>query len=76
MSDPATPWTEACQAPLSVGFPKHKYWSGYPVPSPRDLPDPWIEPRSLALEADSLPSEAPGKQNKHVMTGGLLEESG
>ena len=35
----ATPWTVACQAPLSMGFPRQEYWSGVPFPSPGDLPD-------------------------------------
>ena len=39
-----TPWTTACQAPLSMGFPRQDYWSGLPFPSPGDLPDPGIEP--------------------------------
>ena len=50
-----TPWTVACQAPLSMGFSRQEYWSGLPFPPPRDLPDPEIEPRSLALQADSFP---------------------
>ena len=60
----ATPWTVACQAPLSMGFPRQEYWSGLPFPSPGDLPHPGIETISLAsppLQADSLPSEPPGK---------------
>ena len=57
----ATPQTVAYQAPLSMGFSKQEYWSGLPFPSPRDLPDPGIEPRSPVLQADSLPSEPPGK---------------
>ena len=36
----ATPWIVACQAPLSMGFPRQEYWGGLPVPSPGDLPDP------------------------------------
>ena len=44
-----TPWTVAYQAPLSMGFPRQEYWSGLPFPSPGDLPDPGIEPRSPAL---------------------------
>ena len=56
-----TPWTVACQAPLSMGFSRQEYWSVLPFPSPGDLPDPGIEPRSLALEADALTSEPPGK---------------
>ena len=52
----ATPWTIACQAPLSMGFSRQEYWSGLPFPSPGDLPDPGIEPGSPALHADSLPT--------------------
>ena len=48
-----TPWTVVRQAPLSMGFPRQEYWSGYPFPSPRDLPDSEIEPWSPALQADS-----------------------
>ena len=44
-----TPWTVAYQAPPSMGFPKQEYWSGLPFPSPGDLPNPGIEPRSPAL---------------------------
>ena len=56
-----TSWTVACQAPLSMGFSRQEYWSGLPFPSPGDLPDPVIEPRSTALQADSLPTELQGK---------------
>ena len=52
------PWTVAHQAPLSMGFSRQEYWS---VPSPGDLPHPGIKPRSPAPQADSLPSELPGK---------------
>ena len=45
----ATPWTVACQAPLSMGFPRQEYWGGLLFPSPGDLPDPGIEPMSPAL---------------------------
>ena len=56
MSDsPVTPWTEACQAPLSVGFSKQEHWGGLPFPSPGDLPDPGTEPTSPVLHVDSLP---------------------
>ena len=51
------PWTEARQAPLSMGFPRQEYWSGVPFPSPGDLPNPGTEPRCPALQADSLPTE-------------------
>ena len=54
----------AHQAPLSMGFSRKEYWSGFPFPSPGDLPDPQIEPRSIALQADSLPTELPGKSMK------------
>ena len=57
-----TPWTVACQAPLSVEFSRQEYCSGLPFPSPGDLPDPGIEPGSPALQADSLPSELLGKR--------------
>ena len=40
----ATPWTVTCQVPLSMGFPRQEYWSGLPFLSPRDLPDPGVEP--------------------------------
>ena len=56
-----TPWTVAYQASLSMGFSTQEYWSGLPFLSPGDLPNPGIEPRSPALEADALTSEPPGK---------------
>ena len=43
------------------GFPRQEYWSGLPRPSPGDLPSPGIKPWSPTLQADSLPSEPPGK---------------
>ena len=52
-----TPWTVAHQAPLSMDFSRQEYWSGLPFPSPGDLPNSEIEPRSPALQADALPSE-------------------
>ena len=55
-----TPWTVARQAPLPMGFSRQKYWNGLPFPSPADPPNTGIKPRSLALQADSLPSELPG----------------
>ena len=59
--DSATPWTVAHQLPLSMGFPKQEYWSGLPFPSLGDLPDPGIEPRSLALVGRFFTTEPPGK---------------
>ena len=50
-----------------MGFSREENWSGVPLPSPRDLPDPGIELRPLALQADSLPSEPPGKIGWDVM---------
>ena len=55
MSDFATPWTIAYQAPPPMGFSRQEYWSGLPFPSPGDLPNPGIEPTSPALQVDSLP---------------------
>ena len=55
-----TPWTVACQTPLSMEFSGQEYWSGLPLPSPRKS-SPGIEPRSLALQVYSLLSEPPGK---------------
>ena len=55
-----TPWTIACQAPLSMEISRQEQWSGLPLPSPEDLPDPGIEPGSPALQADSSPSEPLG----------------
>ena len=50
MSDSlVTPWKVACQAPLSMGFPRQEYWSGLPFPSPGDLPNTGIELESPAL---------------------------
>ena len=59
ISDSATSWTIAHQVPLSMQVSKQEYWSGLPF-SPGDLPDPGIESRSPALQADSLLSEPPG----------------
>ena len=56
-----TPWTAAHQAPLFMGFSGQEYWTGLPCPLPGDLPNPGIEPRSPALQANSLPSEPRGK---------------
>ena len=56
---PLCPWNSGIQ----------EYWSGLPFSSPEDLPDPGIEPGSSALQADSLPSEPPGKQTR---TGGAV----
>ena len=54
----ATPWTVACQAPLSMGFSREEYWSGFLFPSPGTLPRPGIERVSPALAGTAI-SEAP-----------------
>ena len=61
MSDSATAWTVARQAPLSMEFSRQEYWRGQPFPSPGDFPDPGIELWSPVLQAISLPPELPGK---------------
>ena len=60
----ATPWTVACQAPLSMGFSRHEYWSGLPCPPPGDLPGPGIKPTppvSPVLAGRFFTTEPPGK---------------
>ena len=55
-----TPWTITCQVPLSIGFPRQRYWSGLPFPSPGDLPNPGTEfasPISPALAGGFFTSE-------------------
>jgi len=52
-----TPWTVAYQAPPSMEFSRQENWSGLPFPSPGDLPNPGIKPKSPASQADALPSE-------------------
>ena len=72
----ATPWIVAYQAPPSMGFSRQEYWSGLQFPSPGDLSDPGIEPRSPALQADALPSKPPGKpKNKMIHKDGNLAPS-
>ena len=56
-----TPWTVAFQSPQSMEFSRQEYQSRLPFSSLGDLPNPGIEPRSPALQADSIPSELPGK---------------
>ena len=51
---------------LSMEFSRQEYWSGLPFPSPGDLPNAGIRPRSPALQTDSLPSELPGKPQNQV----------
>ena len=70
----ATPWTVAHQALPSTGFSRQEYWSGLPFPSPGDLPDPGIEPKSPTLQADALTSEPPGKQTLQTNITGMCGE--
>ena len=64
-----TPWTVACQTPLSMRFSRQEYWGGLPFPTLGDLPDPGMEPRSPALQADSLLTEPPGSPTElHTST--------
>ena len=64
----ATLWTVAYQA-SSMGFSRQEYWSGLPLPSPGDLPDPGIEAGSPALQAEALPAEPPGKPKREGRRG-------
>ena len=60
----ATPWTVAWKALLSMGFLRQEYWTGLPLPPPRDIPDSWIEPtspESPALAGSSFTTLPPGK---------------
>ena len=63
-----TPWTLACQSPLSMRFSRQEHWSGLPFPPPGDLPDPGIEPASLvspALQLACLPTDLLGSHSSH-----------
>ena len=62
----ATPWTVACQAPLSMGFSRQEYWSGLPSTSPGDLPNSVIKPASPALAGGFFTTEPPGKLHPTV----------
>ena len=73
----ATPWSVARQAPLSLGFPRQEYWSGFPFPSSGDLPDAGLESRSPAIQADSLRiyrffTESPGKPYVTINTHNVI----
>ena len=63
----ATPWAVAHQAPPSVGFSRQEHWSGGAISFSRGLPDPGIEPGSLALQADALSSEPPGEAPRYLL---------
>ena len=64
-SDSATPWTVTHQPPLFMGFSRQEYWGGLPFPFPGDLPNPGMEPRSPALQADFFNTD-PRRCNLHA----------
>ena len=66
MSNSATLWTVACQAPPSMQFSRQEYLSEFPFPSPGDLPEPRIKSGSPALKEDSLPAELRGKPKNYL----------
>ena len=66
MTNFLAPCTVTRQAPLSMEFSRQEYWSGLPCPPPGDLPNLGMEPRSPALQTDSLPSEPPGKPHLYI----------
>ena len=68
-----TPWTVAYQASLSMGFSRQEYRSGLSFSSPGDLPNPGIKRGSPAFQADSLPSEPPGKNSMNMSLSKLQE---
>ena len=59
--------TQSCLTPLSMEFSRQEYWSGLPSLPPEDLSNPGINPRFPAFQADSLPSELPGKLRQKTM---------
>ena len=68
VSNSVTPWTVVCQAPLSMGFPRQEYWRGLPFPSPGDLPNPSIEPRSSTLQSILYHLSHQGSPSKSLYT--------
>ena len=70
----STPWTVACQPPLSMGFSRQEYWSELPLPTQGDLPDPGIKPSSLAsptLAGGFFTASSPGKSPYALSTASL-----
>ena len=77
LSDSATPWTIACQAPLSMEFSRLEHWGGLPFPSPGDLPDPGIKLVSLVdsfIDRWILHNEPLGKRISVTIKGYILDE--
>ena len=62
------PWTVALHAPPSMKFSSQEYWSGLPLPSPGNLPDPGMEPVSPALAGGLFTTEPPGKLTKETLS--------
>ena len=75
MPDSVTPWTAAHQAFPFMGFSRQEYWTGLPFPSSGALPDPGMEPRSPALQVDSLLTEPPGTPNVNDTGSALVKHS-
>jgi len=82
VSNSATLWTVTHQVPLSMGFTRQEYWSGLPFPSPGDLPNSGIEPRSLTspakqeiLGSTAEPGRSPGEGNGKPLEWSCLEKS-
>ena len=68
MSDSVISWTVACQAPLSMGFPRQEYWSGLPFPSPGDLLSAGIKiPASPVLAGEFVTPEPPGRPGQYIV---------
>ena len=63
----STPWTAACQTPLSLGFSRQDYWSGLPFLSPEDIPNPGIKPMSPALAGKFFTTEPPVKPTQQTL---------
>ena len=74
MSDSAIPWTIACQAPLSMGFLRQKYWNGLPFPSLGNLTDPGMETASPAWAGGFFTAEPP--QSKVARKSEIMDKKG
>ena len=72
VSDSATPWTVACQAPLSMGFSRQEYWSGLPFPPSRTFLTQGLTPHLLHWQTDSLPLEPPGKPRDCIILNKIM----
>ena len=71
----AAPWTVACQSLLSMEFSRQEHWSGLPFSAPGDPPNPGIEPRSPALQVDSLPTKPHNRGDPPHKAGQIKAES-